>query len=372
MLLVLPQAPKRVGATLGQWLARNVSKNRNMARFLLPKADALPLYDDRNLIILARCALLANEWKGSEPQYKDLHTRFDRDLRKRLSDRFDRYALLASWDYQSPEACTFHIEAHRATGSSIPGAVEAHIRDNFFAPEDFEAFIVEASERSDTMAQVLSLLRDPSPSDHSLPSDNLIPYLGDQTLYERVLRVAANDKVAINRDSDWHCPQSGQSSDEAFRMLKQRATPTGWDWNSIYLGTPSEARGGAITAPTAATGTVFGGYGAAPAGTMAQPPTGTTTVAPPPTEPPTTTTGGGSEPTPTPSAQHVTRQSLGPKTGVNLLGDLEKWALPDKQRVRQTTLTFHGLSIKEVRDLCTKLPPKVQGELHISLPPDRE
>ena len=173
--------------------------------------------------------------------------------------------------------------------------MEAHIRDNFFAPEDFEAFIVEASERSDTMAQVLSLLRDPS------LNDNLIPYLGDQTLYERVLRVAANDKVAINRNSDWHCPQSGQSSDEAFRMLKQRATPpTGSDWSSIYLGTPSEARGGAITAPRARTGTVFGGYGAAPAGTMAQPPTGTTTVAPPPTQPPTTTTGGGSEPTPCP------------------------------------------------------------------------
>ena len=366
VLLVLPQAPKRVEETLGQWLAQSVSKNRNMARFLLPKADALPLYDDRNLIILARCTLLANEWKGSEPQYKDLHTRFDRDLRKRLTDRFDRYALLASWDYQNPKACKFHIEAHRVTGGSIPGAVEAHIRDNFFAPEDFEAFIVEASTRSETMTQVLSLLRDPS------PGDNLIPYLGDQTLYERVLRVAANDKVAINRNSDWYCPQPGQSSDEAFRMLKQRAMPTGWDWNSIYLGTPSEARGGGITAPTAETGTVFGGGGGAPTGTIAQPPTGTTTVAPQPTGPPTITTGGGTAPTVTPSEHHVIRRSLGPKTGVNLLGDLEKWALPDKQRVTQTTLTFHGLSIKEVRDLCTKLPPKVQGELQISLPPGRE
>ena len=216
------------------------------------------------------------------------------------------------------------------------------------------------------MTQVLSLLRDPS------PSDNLIPYLGDQALYERVLRVAANDKVAINRNSDWHCPQPGQSSDEAFRMLKQRAMPTGWDWNSIYLGTPSEARGGGVTAPTAATGTVFGGSGGAPTGTIAQPPTGTTTVAPQPTGPPTTTAGGGSAPTVTPSEHHLIRRSLGPKTGVNLLGDLEKWALPDKQRVTQTTLTFHGLSIKEARDLCTKLPPKVQGELQISLPPGRE
>ena len=40
VLLVLPQAPKKVEETLGQWLAQSVSKNRNMARFLLPKARA--------------------------------------------------------------------------------------------------------------------------------------------------------------------------------------------------------------------------------------------------------------------------------------------------------------------------------------------
>jgi len=366
VLLVLPQAPKDVEETLGEWLARCVSKNRNMVRFLLPKADAPSLYDDRDLIILARCTLLASEWKMSEPQYRELHTRYDRELRKELSDRFDRYALLASWSFQDPKACRFHIEAHRATGGDIPGAVETHIRDNFFAPEDFEAFIVEASKRSETMTQVLSLLRDPS------PGDGLIPYLGDQALYERVLRVAANDKIAINRNSEWHCPQPGQSPDEAFRMLKQRATPTGWDWNSIYLGTPSEARGGGVTAPPAPAGTLFGDDGK-PTGTSPQPPTGTTTVEQPPTGQPTTTTVGDTGPTdtpPAPTAHPVIHRSLGPKTGVNLLGDLEKWALPDKQRVTQTTLTFHGLSIKEVRDLCTKLPPKVQGELQINLPPD--
>ena len=76
---------KEVEETLGEWLAQCVSKNRNMVRFLLPKADAPPLYNNRDLIILARCALLANEWKGSEPQYKDLHKHFDRALRKDLN-----------------------------------------------------------------------------------------------------------------------------------------------------------------------------------------------------------------------------------------------------------------------------------------------
>jgi hypothetical protein len=112
---------------------------------------------------------------------------------------------------------------------------------------------------------------------------------------------------------------------------------------------------------------LFGGGDPTP-----RPPTGPTTVDPPPTGPSTTTTGGGTAPTGTPTEHPVIHRSLGPRTGINLLGDLEKWALPDKQRVTQTTLTFHGLSIKEVRDLCTKLPPKVQGELQISLPSNGE
>ena len=72
----------------------------------------------------------------------------------------------------------------------------------------------------------------------------------------------------------------------------------------------------------------------------------------------------------TQSVQPVIRRSLGAKSGVNLLGDLEKWALPDAQKVAQASLTFSGLSVKEVRDLCIKLPPKLQAELQLTLPPE--
>jgi hypothetical protein len=68
--------------------------------------------------------------------------------------------------------------------------------------------------------------------------------------------------------------------------------------------------------------------------------------------------------------QPIVRRSLGAKSGINLLGDLEKMALPDAQRVTQASLTFNGISIKELRDLCTKLPPKLQAELQIILPPE--
>ncbi len=66
----------------------------------------------------------------------------------------------------------------------------------------------------------------------------------------------------------------------------------------------------------------------------------------------------------------VIHRSLGAKTGVNLLGDLERWALPDNQKVTQASLTINGISIKDLRELCMKLPPKVHAELQITLPPE--
>ncbi len=66
-----------------------------MVRFLLRKEGAPNIYDDRDLIITARCAMLAHDWGQSESQYKKLYDRrFSRELNKKLKERFDRYAIL--------------------------------------------------------------------------------------------------------------------------------------------------------------------------------------------------------------------------------------------------------------------------------------
>ena len=73
---------------------------------------------------------------------------------------------------------------------------------------------------------------------------------------------------------------------------------------------------------------------------------------------------------PEPLAAPIIRRSLGAKSGVNLLGELEKWAFADAQKITQASLTMNGISIKDLRDLCIKLPPKLLAELQIILPPD--
>jgi hypothetical protein len=74
--------------------------------------------------------------------------------------------------------------------------------------------------------------------------------------------------------------------------------------------------------------------------------------------------------TPPPTMTPVLRQSNGAKSGINLLGDLERWALPDQDRVNVATFVFRGLSVKDLRELCTMLPPKLAAELQIATDPE--
>jgi hypothetical protein len=363
--VVLPVAPEDVADVLGPWLACHVPVKRNLVRFLLPKAGLGNLYDDRSLVITARCALLAKEWKEKDGRYTEHARRFDRELRKELAERFDRYALLSRWNFPEPRRCVFHTEVHRASGAEIPGAVEKLVRENFFAPEDFEAFALGCARRGDTMRQLLDLLREPPPS----PDVEAIPFLGETPVYEQVLRLAARDRIALNVDGTWHRRDTGQSEEEALRTLRQKAFRSGRELYSVQLGLPGQVGGGGGVAVTPRPVTT--------PSTGASPSSATPASTPPVTLPPGTvptppvTLPNGST-TPALAPQPIIRRSSGARNGVNLLGELEKWGLPLHQKITQATLTFTGLTVKELRELCARLPPRLQAELQITLPPESE
>jgi len=241
----LPVAPKSVSDVLGPWLAEHVAQNRNMVRFLLPKADSPNFYDDRNLLITARCALLASEWKQTDQHYSKLHGKFEAALKAELKNRFDRYALLTTWDFQTPKNCTFTEEAHGVMGADIPAAVEKHVAANHFAPEDFEAFIIQAAGRNDTMRRILALLREPP-----LPGKTVIPFLGDVNIYDQVLRVVAKDKIALNAAGRWWHKEPGESTEDALVRLRQGAWYSGQAMFAVQLGETSQVgSGGVVVTP---------------------------------------------------------------------------------------------------------------------------
>ncbi len=360
VLIVLPSSPSDIPGVLGPWLVNYVSQNRNMTRFLLPKADLPDIYADRSLLITARCALLAREWQQAEPQYRDLQKRFESALATELKSRFDRYALLATWNFQTPSACTFHVDFHGSTGSDIPAGVEANVRENHFAPEDFQKLSLEAAERGDTVRQLLTQLREPP-----LPGELAIPYLGDLPIFETVLRIVAKGKLAVNAGGRWYGREPDESVEAAESRLRLRLGGfSGQTMLAVQLGEVSQVGGGGVAVPVVTPPTSTTWQPAVP-----QPvPGGTVQPSPSPQAPtinfPQTPI---TDPLPLPS---VVRRSMGAKTGINLLGDLEKWALADGQKSTQASLTFTGLTVKELRDLCLKLPPKVQAELQVILPPE--
>ena len=217
------------------------------------------------------------------------------------------------------------------------------------------------------MKQLLALLRS-----EPLSGEEAIPYLGELAIYEEVLEVAANEKIALNVGGRWFRKEAGETKAGASARLRQKAWCTGQSMHSVQLGELSQvgSSGLSVTPPV-----------------QPQPtPTGTSgTVTPPDTQPgqiggtggtiitpvdPGTVTPPGAAGLVTPPP--VIRKSLGAKKGINLLGDLEKWALPDQQKVTQAALTINGLTIKELRDLVTRLPPKIEAELQITLPPEQE
>jgi len=364
VLLVLPVSPADVNSTLGVWLAKHVTTKRNMVRFLLPKPALRNLYDDPDLRRIARCAFLSKAWKDNEPVYAEIFRRFDKDLRRELAERFDRFAVLHQWNFQQPSMCVFQVEPCAATPDKLAKAVEDSVRTNFFAPEDFNALITAAAQRGDTMRQVLAQLREPP----ARPDQDAVPYLGDLALYEQTLRAAARDRIALNVGGTWHRAEPGESEDQAFNRLKRSCFRTGRELDEIQLGLPGQVGGGGVSIPpVAVAGGLFPGTGPS----VTPPITGVTGGVTPPAG--TTSSNGGvapvQSPVPVPPAA-IIRQSNGAKSGINLLGDIERWGLPDLEKVNIATLTMRGLTVKELRELCTKLPSKILAELQITSDPE--
>ncbi len=200
------------------------------------------------------------------------------------------------------------------------------------------------------------------------------PTLGESDDYEEVLNVAARDKIALNVGGTWYYRDAGESESAALHRLRQKAWRTGHDLHMIRLGLPSQVGTGGVTvtppvvaslgqSPVSGTPPTAPGIGIAG---QVLPPTGQP-LAQSPGQPPTAAEPPAQSPTP---AISVIRKSMGAKTGINLLGDLENWAYPDNQRITQASLTINDLSVKELRDLCTRLPAKIRAELQITLPPE--
>jgi len=249
-MLVLPESPPNVEAALGGWIRDYLQKNRNAVRFLIPQDGSTNIFADRDLIVLARCVFLAEQWKAQNPEYGRLQTKYQKELREILKARFDRFAILSNWNFQQPQNCRFHVESHRAQGTAIPEAIEKLINENLFIPEDFDAFILTAATNSEPVGKLLKELREPRPA-----GQDCIPWLGETLVKEHIIRLCAKGAIAISlRGTENLQLLDGESEDTAWRRMRGKLG-SGRHLDETYVRLPQNVPGtGGVTGGTLGTG----------------------------------------------------------------------------------------------------------------------
>ena len=354
-LVVVPEYPEKLNATLGEWLAKRLQENRNTIRFLLPQKGTDRIYSDRELLVLARAVSLAMQWKKTEPVYADLQRKFQGELITKLKSRFDRFAVLAEWNFGEPAKCRFEEISHGAQGDKIPEAVDAIIKETVFEPEEFEEHVLLLAENSDSVGKLLKDLREPRPG-----GKRCIPWLGEVEVKERVVRMCANGQIAINvRGMKMLQARPDESADEAWhRMNGEVGTGKHLDETTLHKPDAVVTSGGKIPVTTTQTGATAGGPtvgGGSLFGTGAG--TGNSATGTPAT---TTTVGGGTGPSNlfggTGATVIRTQHSAPPTSGLNLLTPVEAWGIGPATTVVNVAIKIPKMTGAQLQKLLKELP----------------
>ncbi len=343
-LIVLPEYPENVEATLGAWLKHHLSQRRNTLRFLLPKKESGNIYFNRDLIVYARAVYLANQWKETDKAFGPLHTTYQNThLRPRLKDLFDTFAILDIWNFAQPEQCRFLIEKHNATGDKIPKAIDAKVENELFVDEEFEEAALAHAMASSSLAKFIGELQEPS-----INGKHCIPWLGEVKAKEKVLRLCADGKLAINlRGLELLQAQPGETADAAWMRIRGKLG-SGKELEQTILLTPGATphSGGTVPAPPII-----------PVTAPVTPP-----VIPPDVLP--LNPFGPDDSLPPPAARFIP-YGTPPKTPVNLLGEVEKWAITPATNVTNVNINVSQMTGAQLTELIKKLPDGVTYSLNL-------
>ena len=361
-LLIVPEPPDKVEAQLGTWLKERLQTRRNAVRFLLPRDGSGNLFYDRDLLVLARAVILAEKWKTQNPEFKKLHTKYERELRDILKRRFDRFAILATWNFQNPSQCTFHVESHRAEGAQIPDTVDALVSKNLFVSEDFDSLVLAAARQNESMGKILREMQEPRPG-----GEDCIPWLGETLMKEKLVRICARGEIAINlRGMEYLQVRAGENEESAWKRMRGKLG-TGKHLDETYVLLPQAVphAEGMVPPQPLFVPTPTGGAG----GQLPFPP------APTVTGNADLTAGTGQSPTSTPggsifggSAMPPVRQlsTGGATSALNLLGKVESWGVTPGTQVQDLQIKVANLTGAQLNDLLKKLPDGITYELTLN------
>ncbi|WP_340116146.1 DUF499 domain-containing protein [Pelagibius sp. 7325] len=357
-ILVLPEEPDHLNERLGAWLKERLQKRRNTVRFLLPRAGTSNAFYDRDLLILARAEMKAQEWGGQNAEYRKLQARYQNELRDILKKRFDRFAILHRWNFAEPTKCEFHIETLREQGAKIPEAIEQALVNDLFVPEDFEDLVEEAADENTSVGKLLRELQEPRPA-----GQDCIPWLGETAMKERIVRMCARGKIAINlRGMEYLQTQAGEDEEAAWKRLRPKMAYTGRQLDEVFLLQPSAAPStGGSTPPTPPAGDPVTGGGIFGGNPSPTPPAegGDTPPNPDPTQTGSGIFGGGGSSGPRTTLSNPATSPL------NLIGKIEGWGIGPATPIKEVTLKVPAATGAQLKELLKKLPDGMTFELSL-------
>lgn len=373
VLLVLPdpvdQTAGSIDRVLGKWLATQVPSKRNTVRFLFPVSGATGLFDDREVILSARCSYLTSAAWKDDPQYGSLKSDFDKPLRDALRKRFDRFAVLRRWNFKQPEQCQFSVETVnedvvKAKGA-VPLAIDDLIKRDLFDAAEFQDRVIDYAKTNRKVSDLVDELKEPPPT----PDDDAIPFLGETPVMEEICKVAAKGKIVLNVSGQWvgRLPEHADD-DEALKFIRPRAFRSPQEMRQVQMCLPGAAGGTSVTGattvplpPTPVPTTLFGGEnGPQPTGTQSGV---TVPVSPTPNGQPQV---GPRTPAAVPESEPITLFTPCPTTVVNLLGFFEQQGMANDAALDSATLTFQGLSVQQVKQILQKIPSAQRAALSVT------
>jgi len=347
--VVIPKGNVKV-KELGIWLKEKVSKHRNTIRFILAKETMEPVFYDKGLLVLARAVYLAKQWKNADANYSALHVKYQKELRDQLKVRFDRYAVLDTWNFGNPDQCEFEINSHKAEGDRIVPAIHEKIKTDLFLAEDFEDLVLEAAKRNDSFATVLDQLKEPMGG-----GNPCIPWLGENEAKEHIVRLCARGKIEINiAGRELLSSRPGETEDAAWNRMKGKIG-TGRTLEETLIHEPDStvSSGGGQTEDDAdpATSGDYTGTTATGGSAVNEGESGGIT--------PGGLFGGGTGTKPKTPFSSDTTSSL------SLLGKLESWGITPGAKVSNVKISIENLTGAQLQDLIKKLPDGVSYGLNL-------
>lgn len=352
-ILVLPEEPDKLHERLGRFLKDHLNKRRNAVRFLIPNSNQ-NMFTERDLVILARAILKAEEFGKHGAEYRPLQRKYQTDLRDRLKTRFNKVALLDQWSFVDPAQCIFHLEQLTKAGSEIPENIRHICSTDLWIQEDFAELIQATAANNDSMGKILKELQEPRPS-----GSNCIPWLGETEMKERIIKLCAKGTIAINvRGINLLQSSPGETEDTAYKRMRINIPYLGRQLDEVFLLLPSASPTTGGTNPPSAPG-VPNGESGSPRQNR-------------PDEPGSLWGGNGGTTTPgddgagvAPILKNRISRTKERTSALNHIGQLEIWGIGPATPVQEVTLKINIINGAQLKDLLKKLPDGLTFDLSL-------